>query len=321
MDQNKLNSQKTISIVSIVLLVAVTACVGAGGTFPDEMFSTELGTLEDRVALIVDSRLYILDAKRVKEVDGWIYDAAWSPDGDALLVEMGTGGGSGSTIYSDLVVVSGRNWSAKEYLQTDVMYFGGADWSPDGQNIVFSGRPPDGERLGVYVANKDGTNLELVDGYGECCHPTWSPDGSRIAFWGPEGVEIVEPDDPGSLQLVYPLDKQSSCSIKNVSWFPDSRRLLISERLRILILDMGDDSVDILLEVDSEGAAGWFWAVALPDGKHVAYRAMYRTEEFGPWSSTMMLANLDELVWRDITPSVVESENTGLPYFDWWRSP
>ena len=331
MKYDRFSFYTTIMIPFAVLSLVALACARNEGNHQEEAgkdkellketFSAERGTLSDRVALIVDGHLYIMDESGAKIVSGWAYGATWSPDGQSLLIKTR----GSSYVYSDLVVVSGSDWSVREYLQTDdIMYCGGADWSPDGQNIVFTGEPPDGERLGVYVANKDGTNPELVVHCACrdcCCHPSWSPDGSRIAFWGPEGVEIVEYGNPGSRRLVYPFGQKLDCPAVNVSWFPDSRRLLISERLRILILDLTDDSVDTLVEISSEGATGVFWAVALSDGKHVAYRARYRTEDSGPWYNEMMFANLDDLLWKDITPSVIKSANNYQLYFDWWQAP
>jgi len=66
-------------------------------------------------------------------------------------------------------------------------------WSPDGRNIAFvsfadhndpgcpaDSCPPSGE---IYVVNADGTGLRrLTSSEADDEHPTWSPDGSRIAF-------------------------------------------------------------------------------------------------------------------------------------------
>jgi TolB protein len=66
-------------------------------------------------------------------------------------------------------------------------------WSPDGRKLVFvsftdangpvcpvAGCPPSGE---IYVVGADGTGLtRLTASRADDEHPTWSPDGSRIAF-------------------------------------------------------------------------------------------------------------------------------------------
>jgi Tol biopolymer transport system component len=58
-------------------------------------------------------------------------------------------------------------------------------WSPDGREILFDWRPRGSEqRSDVYAINNDGSNLKKLttnksEYNGE---PTWSPDGSQIAF-------------------------------------------------------------------------------------------------------------------------------------------
>jgi hypothetical protein len=53
----------------------------------------------------------------VSEIDG-VYGVAWSPDGDALLVSLKQ---SGSNPLYDLVMISGRDWSNREYVQQDIV--------------------------------------------------------------------------------------------------------------------------------------------------------------------------------------------------------
>ena len=63
-------------------------------------------------------------------------------------------------------------------------------WSPDGKSIAYASGMPDNE--GIWVAGADGTNLRQLSGCvagaaapcaaGSDWGPTWSPDGTSIAF-------------------------------------------------------------------------------------------------------------------------------------------
>ncbi len=70
--------------------------------------------------------------------------------------------------------------------------------SPDGQQIAFDS-DRDGER-GIYVANVDGTNVKRVSGPGYGAIPSWSPDGTRLAFVrvGAGSAPSLEPVDGGT---------------------------------------------------------------------------------------------------------------------------
>jgi TolB protein len=67
-------------------------------------------------------------------------------------------------------------------------FVGGLAWSPDGRRLAFdvNSYPPEGAPKGgydnVYVANADGSDVSRLTHERGARLPTWSPDGSRIAY-------------------------------------------------------------------------------------------------------------------------------------------
>ena len=73
----------------------------------------------------------------------------------------------------------------------------GGSWSPDGTTIVFSRAAKDAS--GIYTMNADGTHVRRVvplsiDETEQ--HPSWSPDGSRVAFTGYTSRISAPQNDP-----------------------------------------------------------------------------------------------------------------------------
>ncbi len=107
-------------------------------------------------------------------------------------------------------------------------------FSPDGSQIVFSSigdsgvvsdsTGPSGLDLHVMAADGSGRH-RLLDG-DEDVEPTWSPDGSQIAFvrrvGTPDGrIMVVEPDDPASAEVL--VEPEEGTFDRHPAWSPDGR--------------------------------------------------------------------------------------------------
>ena len=122
----------------------------------------------------------------------------WSPDGSKLAF-------IGSDGFWDLYIVDATSLERTKITRTQGP--GRASWSPDGTKIVFR-HGGQGSDLEIYVVNADGTGLtKLTDNNYVDSSPTWSPDGSSIAFatqrHGKENQEIyvMNPDGSGKRRL------------------------------------------------------------------------------------------------------------------------
>jgi Tol biopolymer transport system component len=111
--------------------------------------------------------------------------------------------------------------------------------SPDGSRIAFDS-DRDGTR-GVFVAPADGSGVARISGPGYAAVPSWSPDGTRLAF------VRAEPDAPRvwNLWTAAPdgshLQRRTHHKVGQAwgaSWFPDGRRVAYSVETRLMVLDL-----------------------------------------------------------------------------------
>jgi TolB protein len=140
------------------------------------------------------------------------------------------GGAGGSAIF-----VTEADGSGLRRLTDDPAWGEGAPaWSPDGRSIAFSSQRDNPLRAAgrtvqdVYVTRPDGAGIRRVTtsgaagtGHGSS-HPTWSPDGARLAVQSEDAaavsrIVVLEPDGSGATAItegrgdIFP------------AWSPDGR--------------------------------------------------------------------------------------------------
>jgi TolB protein len=151
---------------------------------------------------------------------------AWSPAGDSLVftwTSLGAGG-------VQLTVMAADGSGRRELVQ----WGAGAQWSPDGQRVMFYGFGP--LPAGIYVTDPSGQNVSRAD---NVCVPDdcidvgvrWSPDGEFISFMrrmpgGAATIGIMRADgsEPRLLPGLDTIGGQWSGGI----WSPDGRQLAIN---------------------------------------------------------------------------------------------
>jgi Tol biopolymer transport system component len=150
--------------------------------------------------------------------------------------------------------------------------------SPNGQRIAFDS-DRDGER-GVYIADADGRNVRRITGDGFAAIPSWSPDGSTLAY------VRAERDNPKVWNLwimnLTTGDERRLTSYKygqpwGGSWFPDGKRIAYSHEDRLVVLNLATDASRIYPS-PRKGALVRTPAVS-PDGT----RAVFQVYRAGTW--------------------------------------
>ena len=172
-------------------------------------------------------------------------DPDWSPDGRKIAFTRFFPGDRSEVLVARRDGTGLRNLT-RDGCSGDCLGDGEPAWSPDGRQIAF-GRaigpvPPDGPPpiVGIFVMDADGSNVrpltQLEPSSGTEDHaPTWSPDGTRIAFM--RSNNTAEPadasaiytvgSDASDLQLVRRMPRKWP-GAGAPDWSPDGKRLLFS---------------------------------------------------------------------------------------------
>jgi Tol biopolymer transport system component len=143
----------------------------------------------------------------------------YSPNGKRLVITRA----NDTTYEIDTVKLDG---SGLTRITPEGMEFNfcNGNWSPQGNQIVFSAHVPNGDyHSSVWVVHSDGTGLRQLPIAGPCggpfsdpttfgCfNPVWSPDGQRIAFGrnqddGQRDLYTVNADGSGLFQVTHTPD-------------------------------------------------------------------------------------------------------------------
>jgi Tol biopolymer transport system component len=156
--------------------------------------------------------------------DRWETEIAWSPDGKQIAVTMGREDHVAVQFVTDvhiltlgvvdgaLAVVTDENLSdAPGGPLKNIERFHSLSWSRDGAFLAVAARRDSNIGCDLWVVNvddgSDATNITPGDAIGEC-QPSWSPDGTLIAFqWlsgssNPDnGIYVIEPDGTGETRI------------------------------------------------------------------------------------------------------------------------
>lgn len=215
-----------------------------------------------------------------------IQDLTWSPDGTKLAFVIGS---SYSASYRSVGVL---DIASREVVVFDAM--SAFSWSPDSNQLVVSNAfdLPQGLHVAA-VDTREVRPLLLTEetSFEGFLHPTWSPDGSEIAY-----VSATQFEQPDRLFVVdintlETTELATGQSILELGWSPDSQQLAFSEFLQ-------EEQQSTLYVIDRSTGIQYIVASDVHRGEWTAD------------SKAMLLIPLrcpDNIRWVDLESGVVET--------------
>lgn len=215
-----------------------------------------------RIAFERNGRILVIDIDGANEKElalgRW---PAWSPDGtriafvaDRAIRVVNADGSSVRRVLSPKPDIEGLAYDVDEIV-----------WSPDGTLVAFRMWSFDWFSV-IVVAAADGTgerNLTTAAESGDQDGPAWSPDGSRLVYWG-TGIGLATIDRNGENNC--PLDGTLHVGFNSrPAWTPDGQAITFTLfDGPILIMPLNGGPARVLIQDAREGA----WSA---DGRSIAF--------------------------------------------------
>lgn len=210
----------------------------------------DLDTLEQRLVVPVESLVRAVPGREPQDVrDTVVANIKWKPDGARLLLRFsGTWRGNP---FKELYVFDADGSNLKRVAPAS-QRFHHHSWHPDGRTILFGDREcddpkrlaiePDGRAVSpggggvpyLFVADPEGQERQRVSDEPLGCHPSFSPDGTRIVtdnYGGRfgESLLLIDPKTGEVEKLVSTptTSDHSHCGTQaHPQWGPDGKSVL-----------------------------------------------------------------------------------------------
>lgn len=153
----------------------------------------------------------------VGDFPGMTFAPRFSPDGQRVVMSLGTPDGESSIYELDLRSRQSRRLTQSGGIDT------GPSYAPDGRQIVFESDREGSQQL--YVMNADGSGVRrITNADGRYSTPVWSPRGDYIAFTkqtsGRFLIGVMKPDGSGERVLTEGYHNEGP------TWAPNGRVLM-----------------------------------------------------------------------------------------------
>jgi len=163
--------------------------------------------------------------------------------------------------------------------------------SPDGKTLVFAGQTDFNYRA-LYLSNIDGTNskpiIPIGGGLPDHMCPTWSPDGSKIAYSKSQShagtgrylyydIWVMNPDGTEIKRIADTSPTSNPRSHTCPQWFPDSKKVIYASNengyweIYSTPIDYYEPTLIVKLQQNFKpGEVPWNYKIS-PDGKRMIY--------------------------------------------------
>lgn len=253
------------------VMIVVTAAIlaGCGGKQPTS--SEEVGKNE-KIAF-VSCGIYVVDSDGTdlrQLTQGLNYDPpVWSPDGTKLLFAAGESYALfGYQIYSmELDGTEPHQLTSRDYNVQPA-------WSPDGTKIAFTSvAAGDDSENGsfssdIYTMDSDGNNQNRLTSGGDCYDPSWSPDGSKIAYYEGTTLSMMNVDGSSQRQLSPFADPIGG---EPPRWSPDGKMIAFSSEGRIYTTTVESGLTRQIIPSESDEDEGYGFPSWAPDRDDIAF--------------------------------------------------